>query len=240
MLNATSVGDGRQIVIAPFRSGGGIYDIGYLYDQPELPVEKDVTLGTAVGLSGRFPWVLPPALVGDAGLALVDGAYFESSGIEALRTVRAALRPYEVKPTGSPLFPYVKVYVIVIGGLRSVQGQGQSASANQSPSMDEVTPPLRTLLNARDRRGYMADNTLRDWDSDIECPPERPEASIDRAGKPPCFADGASALPAGLHVLQPAAGLAALQGHGRDRGPACSGPLPGWRRQGSHRRQGIQ
>jgi hypothetical protein len=187
MLNATSVGDGRQIVIAPFRGFGGLYDIGYLYDQPELPIEKDLTLGTAVGLSGRFPWVLPPALVGDAGLALVDGAYFESSGIEALRTVRAALRPYEVKPTGSALFPYVKVHVIVIGGLRSVQGQGQAAADNQVPSMDEVTPPLRTLLNARDRRGYMADNTLRDWDGDIECPPQRPEALLGEGDKPSCL-----------------------------------------------------
>jgi hypothetical protein len=118
-------------------------------------------------------------------LALVDGAYFESSGIEALRGVRAALRPFEVKPSGDTPFPYIKVYVIVIGSLRPAQGLGTSASVNQPPATDEVTPPLRTLLNARDRRGYMADNTLRDWDSDIECPPQRPEAMISSAGNAP-------------------------------------------------------
>jgi hypothetical protein len=44
--------------------------------------------------------------------------------------------------------------------------------------LDEATPPVRTLLNARDRRGYNAFNTLMNWDKDVECPPKRPEARL--------------------------------------------------------------
>ena len=222
MLNATSVGDGRQIAIAPFRSGGDSFDKGYLYDQSEIPIDKDVTLGTAVGISGRFPWVLPPALISDAGLALVDGAYFESSGIEALRSVRAALRPFEVPPTGDPLYPYVKVHVIVIGSLLPAQGLGIGV-----PSTDEVTPPLRTLLNARDRRGYLADNTLRDWDGDIECPPQRLEAVLNRGDTPPCFPTLRSpfrldythfSLPLGWQLSKGMSDIVAQYARGRCRG----------------------
>jgi hypothetical protein len=82
LINTTSVEDGRLIVIAPFRatvqeSGS---DIAYLHAN-SLPESKDVTLSAAVGLSGRFPWVLPPAKVPGSPLALVDGAYFEASTV---------------------------------------------------------------------------------------------------------------------------------------------------------------
>jgi len=172
LLNTTSVNDGRQIVVSPF--GPDIDDpgfhIGYLYMQPALS-GKDLTLGAAVSLSGRFPWILPAATVGDNRLALVDGAYFEGSGVETLSVIRNALRPYEVKPTGEASFPYITVHVIVIGG-------AQPPATAIPISVDELTPPLRTMLNTRDRRGYVAANTMRDWSRMVDCPPMRPEAAL--------------------------------------------------------------
>lgn len=175
VLNTTSVSDGRLVFIAPFTTGGGTtgYDSGLLYNQPVFPVDKDLTLASAVGLSGRFPWVLPASTVGSDSFAVVDGAYFESSGIETLALMRRVLRPYEVQPEGEPDFPYIKVYVIIIGSFNAPVDAS-------SLVLDEATPPIRTLLNARDRRGYYAYNTFVNWEQDLVCPPQRPEKQLEQ------------------------------------------------------------
>lgn len=175
VLNTTSVSDGRQVVIAPFGTDTNVgFAAGNLHLLPEFPTDKDLTLGAAVGLSGRFPWILPAATVGDKRLAaLVDGAYFEGSGVEALSSVKTALRPYEVKPEGVPEFPYIAVHVIVIGSVQP--------PVDALESLDEVTPPLRTMLRARERRGYIAFNIMRDLNWLIDCPPVRPETLLTAA-----------------------------------------------------------
>jgi hypothetical protein len=164
----------RWAVIAPF--GPDIddpgYSIGYLHIRKEFPAGQDLTLGSAVGLSGRFPWILPVATIGDSRIALVDGAYFEGSGVETLLTLRNALRQYEVKPTGEPIFPYIAVHVIIIGSAQP------PVNATPSQTLDEATPPLRTMLHARERRGYIANDTLRDWSRMLDCPPQRPESLL--------------------------------------------------------------
>lgn len=173
MLNTTSVSDGRQLFIAPFQGDGATsaYDTGLLYNQLAFPPNKDLTLSSAVGLSGRFPWVLPASTVGNDLFSVVDGAYFESSGVETLGLIRRALRPYEVKPTGVAEYPYIKVYIIIIGSF-------QAPFNASSLLLDEVTPPVRTLLNARGRRGYNAHNMLAAWDREMQCPPKRPEEQL--------------------------------------------------------------
>lgn len=172
LLNTTSVNDGRQVVITPVGSDSNmLYEAGQLHLVPGFPTNQDLTLGAAVGLSGRFPWILPAATIGDTGLALVDGAYFEGSGVEALSFVRNALRPFEVRPANpSDPDPYIVVHVIVIGSARPPAGALQS--------MDELTPPLRTMLQARDRRGYIAYNNMRDFNRAVDCPPVRPETRL--------------------------------------------------------------
>jgi len=183
LLNTTSVSDGRQVVISPFGldTDNADHAVGYLHLRPEFPTNRDLTMGSAVGLSGRFPWILPVAMVGDEkkSVPLVDGAYFEGSGIETLIAVRNALRPYEVKPDGPSEFPYIAVHVIVIGSVQP--------AVDILETVDELTPPLRTMLNARERRGYIAQDTLREWSHMVDCPPVRPETQL-AAGeqKPHC------------------------------------------------------
>jgi hypothetical protein len=183
LLNTTSVSDGRQVVISPFGldTDNADHAVGYLHLRPEFPTNRDLTMGSAVGLSGRFPWILPVAMVGDEkkSVPLVDGAYFEGSGIETLIAVRNALRPYEVKPDGPSEFPFIAVHVIVIGSVQP--------AVDILETIDELTPPLRTMLNARERRGYIAQDTLREWSHMVDCPPVRPEAQL-AAGeqKAPC------------------------------------------------------
>lgn len=192
LLNTTSVNDGRQIVVSPFGPDNDDpgFHIGHLFMHPAMS-GRDLTLGSAVGLSGRFPWILPAATVGDNRLALVDGAYFEGSGVETLSTIRHALRPYEVDPKGTAtVFPHIVVHVIVIGG-------AQPPATVLPVSVDELTPPLRTMLNTRDRRGYAAHSTLRDWSRMVDCPPVRLETLLPTA-------DGAPAAAAALCPSRPA------------------------------------
>jgi cytochrome bd-type quinol oxidase subunit 2 len=172
LLNTTSVNDGRQVVVTPMGSDTNVVnEAGQLHLVPGFPTDQDLTLGAAVGLSGRFPWILPVATIGDTGLALVDGAYFEGSGVEALSMVRNALRQFEVKPTGpGDTDPYISVHVIVIGSVKPPAGA--------LLSIDEVTPPLRTMLLTRERRGYIAFNNMRDFNLAVQCPPVRPQAMI--------------------------------------------------------------
>lgn len=150
LINTTNVEDGRSIVIAPFRGLEAGSDVAYLHAN-SLPQDKDITLGAAVGLSGRFPWVLPPATLPGSPLALVDGAYFESSGLETLRTVRQALQPFEQRDARQP----IKVHVIVIGSQ-------EPEAASKAGMLDEATPPVRAMLNARLRRGYSVRNAYID------------------------------------------------------------------------------
>jgi hypothetical protein len=149
LINTTNVEDGRLIVISPFWLNGGEVesDIAYLHSS-SIPPDKDITLGTAVGLSGRFPWILPPARLPNTPLALVDGAYFEASGLETMRTVRFALRAFE---RGAQ--PQIKVHMIVIGSM-------QPEAVSTPGLLDEATPPVRTMLNVRLRRGYSVRNAF--------------------------------------------------------------------------------
>jgi hypothetical protein len=151
LINTTNVEDGRLMVIAPFRAAAqeAGSDVAYLHSHAVVQ-DKDITLGTAVGLSGRFPWILPPAKMSNSPLALVDGAYFESSGLETLRSLRFALRPFE---RGTQ--PLVKVHTIVIGSQ-------QPAGVSTQGLLDEATPPVRAMLNVRLRRGYSVRNALLD------------------------------------------------------------------------------
>ena len=174
LLNTTSVNDGRQIVISPLGSDGNVlFEAGQVHLMPGFPNNQDLTLGSAVSLSGRFPWILPVAMVADTGLAVVDGAYFEGSGVEALSFVRNALRPYEIKPTSpNDKDPYISVHVIVIGS-----GQPPVEALK---TIDEITPPLRTMLRARERRGYVAFNNMRDLNMTVDCPATRPEDRLEK------------------------------------------------------------
>ena len=147
----------------------------------------------------------------DTGIPLVDGAYFEGSGIETLTAVRNALRPYEVKPDGPSEFPYITVHVIVIGSVQP--------AVDVLETIDEITPPLRTMLNARERRGYIAQDTLREWSHMIACPAVRPETQLAAslgvgAGEQKIMhVQAAAARPIELRLFQVAAQLADLRRH---------------------------
>jgi hypothetical protein len=238
LLNTTSVSDGRQMVASPF--GPDIddpgYHIGYLFMQEALS-GKDLTLGSAVGLSGRFPWILPAATVGDNRLALVDGAYFEGSGVETLSVIRNALRPYEVKPAGEASFPYITVHVMVIGGAPPGQlhtdhhGRADTAAAHHA----KYARPPRLCCPQHHARlepdGRLPARQARDG-PDGKC-------GRRRECRPRAMSVEAAAVrPLELRLFQAAARLGAVRRHAKNNRPAQPRTVRGTDRIGRFGRTG--
>jgi hypothetical protein len=82
LLNTTVIQTGHRAIVAPFRLRGGHPFADALADI--LNEASAIRLSTAVGASARYPLVLPPAVVGEGidARQLVDGGYFENSGVQ--------------------------------------------------------------------------------------------------------------------------------------------------------------
>ncbi len=83
LLNTTDVGTGRRYVIAPFG----------LASANTLGADTDMRLSTAVALSARFPLLTPAGWLEKEGkkIRLVDGGYFENSGVATAMDVMTAI-----------------------------------------------------------------------------------------------------------------------------------------------------
>lgn len=162
ILNATDVEHGYRVVISPFevvdlRAVGNISTITRIVEFHKLlrrpsggamdVFSEDLSVATAVGLSARFPWILPAGRLANAehDLRMVDGGYIENSGVETtFDLLRSVQKSYLA--TGAHK---ISVHLLVISDLellerRSWQGIG------------EILSPLRTMLSTRSSRGTLA------------------------------------------------------------------------------------
>lgn len=172
VLNATEIDHGLRYLFSPFRislqdSETGVtfnpnsrWSAQRLYDD-DLPNKRDVKLSTAVGVSARFPWITPAASItsarawGKEKRRLVDGGYFENSGVETAHDIIAMLGQFERKPdpakeTGRP---WIKLHMVLIGGYTQIWGQQYNRMQH---GLGEIVSPIKGLLSTRERRGYLA------------------------------------------------------------------------------------
>ncbi len=117
------------------------------------PIVSDLKLSTAVVMSARFPWVLPAASIirQDGPKArLVDGGYFENSGVETAMDLIIHFTQKNESHLGiKDLEKRVSIHLLIIG----TNGTIRVAPSN---FMSEVLSPVRSMLNARERRGHLA------------------------------------------------------------------------------------
>ncbi|MEA2889090.1 MAG: hypothetical protein QOD11_3450 [Bradyrhizobium sp.] len=201
ILNATDVERGYRVPITPF----DIVDLEAISNIPAITklaefhpfvgskarpavrqFDRDITLSAAVGLSARFPWILPAGHVRyeQSDFRLVDGGYIENSGVETtfdlLRSLQSAyrdnekqkaceqkLKTCEQKASGQqvseppPAAPAhkISVHIISISSLQLVERRSWQG-------IGEMLSPLRTMLSTRDSRGalaiYRAENFAKD------------------------------------------------------------------------------
>jgi len=181
LLNSTRVETGQRAVISNLDLTEGFPDVVDVLatetgttpeDRYQLERLANVPVSTAAHLSARFTYVSPAARVerdqpaGQLWGRLVDGGYFDNSGgatasdlLDEIRTPGAS----GVVPAEAP--PRKPIFLILI-----IKNDPHAPSALatsvreplQSPprSLSEITAPVQALLEARDARGMLAEESF--------------------------------------------------------------------------------
>lgn len=166
ILNATDAASGRRVVFSPFtfRTKNVEAQIDSLVpfqtlNPTQAPQALNLRLSTAAFVSARFPWVSPAATIpakddfsppGIKKTRLVDGGYFDNSGVETAVDLLQSLEDQLAELNKVAGRPKVVPKLIVLGG--------GSYPVRDSFALGETMEPIRTLLSTRESRAYIAIN----------------------------------------------------------------------------------
>lgn len=93
VLNATHVETGNRAIITNVRLND--LNKSHIIDLFDI-TQTDIPTSTAIGISSRFPFITPPALIqdknGNSWGNLVDGGYYENLGLQTMLNVYQNLR----------------------------------------------------------------------------------------------------------------------------------------------------
>lgn len=145
LYNTTETGSGRRRVIAPFTFGDSAgNDLRFL----PLAADWDVPISTSAIASARFPWLTPAAWFWEIGakslpqkIRVVDGGYFENSGVSTAMDLIAELDRIIIQ---HKLPVDVHLIAMTSGGFATQTFFG----------FGELFAPIQSLLNARQARNY--------------------------------------------------------------------------------------
>lgn len=164
LLNTTEIASGRRRVISPFIFAGDELRFLPVWN----PQFSEVPLSTAAVLSARFPWITPPGWYEDIKRSissspspsqrnrLVDGGYFENSGVS---TALDLIRSIKAVADKNNLSAELDIRLIVLT-------KGESANETFL-GFDRLISPLSTLLSTMTARGY---STIRQAQRELNAP----------------------------------------------------------------------
>jgi predicted chitinase len=166
LLNTTDSASGRRVVFSPFtfRTNTATQVDSLVPFQSLIPAAGrtellNPRLSTAAFVSARFPWVSPAATVPARidpdsetvnKIRLVDGGYFDNSGVETAVDLLQALDAQIKDLNTATDRPKVVVKLIVLGG--------GHYPVRDSFALGETMEPIRALLSTRESRAYIAIN----------------------------------------------------------------------------------
>ena len=162
-LNTTNVETGAQMILSPLYLGQTyILGTGLLEDFYRKSADiSQLPLSTAIGLSARFPWILPvgwydftvPAPLDkseppqERRMTFVDGGYYEGSGVATAENLAQYLVKYaELNPEALKGLKIAPKIIMITGSYQPVDNFYQTKGGKKS--YDELTAPLSALLLA--------------------------------------------------------------------------------------------
>lgn len=153
LLNATHVETGRRYIASPVALDSTIRDAGDLL----AIAGHDLPLRTAVHNSARFTFVSPAGHIvredGREAGRLVDGGYFENSGLVTLHEIYSAI--HAQRPTAPIMILYLCNDPASCRAREGVRGP-DSLTTTASTAANELLAPVRALLHTRDARASLA------------------------------------------------------------------------------------
>jgi hypothetical protein len=146
VINTTEVGSGRRRVIAPFEFAG--HDLLFLPIASEAGGLRTLSVSTAAILSARFPWITPAGTFYDfernEKVRLVDGGYFENSGVA---TAIDLIRALESSAEEHGFADKIRIHLIVL-----TRGDYPK---QKFFGLNEALSPVQALLSTRTSRAYI-------------------------------------------------------------------------------------
>lgn len=180
-LNTTSVATGARITISPlwFDATPTALHIDMALHNTYLD-DWDLDVGTAVGLSARFPWITPAGWINSRWIAkefgdkrasrlyLVDGGYFENSGIETAAEIAIRLRAIAEKHKARVPATGISINLLEIGVFGPEAAQFSSIYGDLIESGPaETIAPIVTLMRTRMARANAVDARLSYFDDSL-------------------------------------------------------------------------
>ena len=189
VLNTTDVESGARRIISPFRfTGVGLSFFPIWSGRPSNYQPVTLPLSTAAFLSARFPWVTPAGWFEDfpenqdsdglspKKLRLVDGGFFENSGVA---TAADILEEVIVSSRRGGMADEIELVLIVFSSAGFVE--------TRRYGLAEILEPVRAMLNTRAARSKIefarAANRLRSF-----LPSQ--DATVSRLGCPASISNG--------------------------------------------------
>jgi hypothetical protein len=167
LINTTESDSGRRVVVSPFTIGDSWEVLNfplrkYWKGMPRKQcLGREMPLSTAVSLSARFPWMTPAGSLTIQCLAsdpeqkrrLVDGGYFDNSGVETaldvIDRIESTLKQNDGRVEGKD-GPRVELHLIVLTTSEFPERAGYG--------MGDALEPVRALLSTRSARTPIAIN----------------------------------------------------------------------------------
>lgn len=195
VLNTSSVETGQRIALSPFKIGPtpSAWDVSDVICGKDKAV--DIQLATAVSLSARFPWLTPSGWLERTKdcrgksvdprkpnrLYLVDGGYFENSGLETTIEIVKRLRAFvstcrkEVEqssqaPNNCKAFLHdiefrtIMIFTMDDFAVKFTRTDGDLSSSTSG----ELYTPLKTMLNTRRARTRAINLRQTDFNDDFK------------------------------------------------------------------------
>lgn len=169
VLNSTHVETGKRYLATPLRFDGTFTDAGDVLGL----LDRDLPVSSAAHNSARFTYVSPAGHL-DRGNGfeygrVVDGGYFENSGLVTLREIYDAVETWQPADTTRRRATLVPVVVYLCNDPTTCGGESASAVQHVADSLahvastwaNEVLGPVRAVLNARDARAALARSQLQ-------------------------------------------------------------------------------
>ncbi|MCY7357913.1 MAG: patatin-like phospholipase family protein [Rudanella sp.] len=162
-LNSVLTESGQKAILSNLRIDNEFFhDVIDIYDI----TRRDLPIKTAASVTARFPWLTGGGLLtrpnGRAFGHVVDGGYWDNTGLETAMSVLASIAPVIEQLNRRPNAPFQVVPVVLY-----LQNSMLDDAVRVSNTFIDVSMPIEASMNANERKSaYVASltrNTLRNY-----------------------------------------------------------------------------